>query len=524
MIARAERLARALRTVIGWRRMAAAFVFGALAAVALPPAHLWPFAVLAFAALFWLLEGAARPRSGFWIAWAFSFGYFTASLYWIAFALLVDAPKFAWMIPFATLGLSAGLAIAAGLAGWAFVRIGARGLAGALLLAVLWTAGEWLRGHVLTGFPWNLVGTVWGGAPALMQAAALLGTYGLSLLTVAQGALFATAAGRWPIDTPGQTRARWSGPMLATLILAAMWGGGAWRLTNAEASAVPEIALRLVQPDVPQSLKWDPAARERNFQALLELSKAPGFASRTHLVWPESAVPFALDNDALRRVAVAAVTPSGGLTITGALRVARDAKGGVRVWNSVHAIDGAGALVASYDKFHLVPFGEYVPLRRFLTPLGVEKITAGAIDFSAGPGPMTLDLPGLPAASPLICYEIIFPGEVAAAAARPSWLLNLTNDAWFGITAGPHQHFASARFRAVEEGLPVVRVANNGISGVIDAYGRVTAQLALGRRGVLDAALPSALAATPYARYGDMVLAVLAVIALFLGWVLRRLG
>jgi apolipoprotein N-acyltransferase len=255
---------------------------------------------------------------------------------------------------------------------------------------------------------------------------------------------------------------------------------------------------------------------------LLELTKTPGFADRTHLVWPESAVPFALDNDARLRLAIAAVTPRGGLTITGALRVANDAARGVRVWNSVHAIDGAGALVASYDKFHLVPFGEYVPLRRYLTPLGVEKITAGAIDFTAGPGPATLDLPGLPSASPLICYEVIFPGEVVAPGKRPGWLVNLTNDAWFGITAGPHQHFASARFRAVEEGLPVVRAANNGISGVIDAYGRVTAHLALGRRGVVDAALPAALAPTPYARYGDMSLAALALIALGLAWALRR--
>lgn len=521
MTARLARLGGTLQAKVGWRRIAAAFGFGALSAVALPPAHLWPFAVAGFAALHWLLDGAARPRGGFGIAWAFSFGYFAASLYWIAFALLVDAPKFAWMIPFATLGLSAGLAAFAGLAGWAFVRVGARGVAGALLLAVLWTVGEWLRGHVLTGFPWNLVGTVWGGVPSMMQVAALFGTYGLSLLTVALGALLAAAI-RPAARASGRIGANWSGPILAALVLAAAWGGGAWRLSDVPRANVPDIALRLVQPDVPQSLKWDPAARERNFRALLELTKVPGFADRTHLVWPESAVPFALDNDARLRLAIAAVTPAGGLTITGALRVANDVAGGVRVWNSVHAVDGSGTLIASYDKFHLVPFGEYVPLRRYLTPLGVEKITAGAIDFSAGPGPVTLDLPGLPPASPLICYEVIFPGEVVAATRRPGWLVNVTNDAWFGITAGPHQHFASARFRAVEEGLPVVRAANNGISGVIDPYGRVTAQLALGRRGVLDAALPAALAPTPYARYGDMLLAALTVIVLAIAWALRR--
>ena len=194
-----------------------------------------------------------------------------------------------------------------------------------------------------------------------------------------------------------------------------------------------------------------------------------------------------------------------------------------QIWNSVHAIGPGGGILASYDKFHLVPFGEYVPLRRWLGALGVEKLVQGQADFSTGPGPRTLVLPGLPPVGPLICYEAIFPGRVTARGDRPAWLLNLTNDAWFGISSGPYQHVAMARMRAVEEGLPLVRAANSGVSAVVDAHGRVLASLGLGRRGVVDAALPRALAGPPpYGRYGDWILLPLVLaLGLVLAW-LRR--
>jgi apolipoprotein N-acyltransferase len=217
-------------------------------------------------------------------------------------------------------------------------------------------------------------------------------------------------------------------------------------------------------------------------------------------------VPFVLtdfnpDGPAIRE-ALASATPPGGLLITGAPRARRDVAGQLQLWNSLFAIDRTGAIVATYDKHHLVPFGEYVPFRPLF---GTLVAPAGAIDFSAGPGPQTIALPGLPPASPLICYEAIFPGEVADSAQRPSWLLNISNDAWFGISAGPHQHFAAARFRSVEEGLPLVRSTNDGITAVVDPYGRIVALLALGRTGFVDAALPVALSPTLYARAGDFV-------------------
>jgi apolipoprotein N-acyltransferase len=267
--------------------------------------------------------------------------------------------------------------------------------------------------------------------------------------------------------------------------------------------------LRVVQPNIAQTLKWVPAERARNFERLLELTASPaasGAAPVTHVIWPETAVPFFLERDAGARQAMASVTPSGGGIITGAPRVRTEADGGNRFWNSLHAVDGSGAVVASYNKSHLVPFGEYMPLRGIL-PVG--GIAAGATDFSSGPGPATLQVPGLPPFSPLICYEVIFPGAVKDSGNRPDWLLNVTNDAWYGNSAGPHQHFAISRVRAVEEGLPLVRSANTGISGIVDGYGRVTAYLALGERGIVDAGLPRALPITPYGQVGDIILVVL---------------
>jgi apolipoprotein N-acyltransferase len=266
----------------------------------------------------------------------------------------------------------------------------------------------------------------------------------------------------------------------------------------------PGVRLRLVQANIDQRLKWNPGERAANFGKYLSMTKGPGFDEVTHVIWPETAIPYVVARDAEARAAIAAVVPPKGLLIAGAIRTTLAA--GVKpfqVWNSAHAIDQSARIVGTYDKFHLVPFGEYMPLRGIL-PL--QKITPGAVDFSAGPGPRTLALPGLPPVGLLICYEVIFPGNVLDRGNRPRWLLNLTNDAWFGESTGPYQHFAAARLRAVEEGLALVRSANTGISAVIDPYGRVIARLGLGVEGVLDSPLPLPLEGlTPYARFGDWI-------------------
>ena len=491
-----RRLASALAALTGWRRLLLAGLLGALAAAALPPLYAVPLLLPAFCGALWLLdgagEGAAGGRRAALIGWAFGTGHFAAGLYWVGIAFLVDADRFGWAMPFAVAGLAAGLALFPALAFWLThlsTRLwGLTGIARLFAFAAAWLVGEGLRAWILTGFPWNLLGSVWAFAAAPLQPAALGGVWLLSLITVlAAGAPAAVAA---PARRPALQRAI---VVLLLLLPLAGWSLGAWRLAAAPvlgSDAVEGVRLRVVQPSIPQSLKWRADQRAAHLRLLAELSVAPGTADPTVIIWPETAVPYLLAAEPRLRRELAPLVPPGGYLITGAPRVdPQDPEGAI--WNALHALDGRGEVVATYDKAHLVPFGEYTPFRGLL---GLAKLTVGSRDFSAGPGPVALELPGLPAFSPLICYEVICPGAVtpAAPAAAPGWLLNLTNDAWFGDSSGPYQHFASARIRAVEEGLPLVRAANNGISAVIDSYGRVVDQINLNDRGIIDAELPEA--------------------------------
>ncbi len=523
----AARLKDRLARLAGGRRCAVAFGLGAGAALALPPVHAVVLLIPALVGLVWLIDQAQRPRAAFALGWWFGFGHFAVGLYWIAFPLLVEPERFAWMIPFAVGGLAAAMAAFHGaVAALAWLsqtrsarawRLGAAGAGRVLFLAVFWTALEWLRAWAFTGFPWNLIGTVWTFSPAMIQLAAVTGVYGLSLITVAVAAMPAVLAD--PRDAGGRARSWW--PVAgAFAVLAAVWVGGAVRLSAGTDATVPGVRLRLVQPNIPQALKWAPTERERHLVKQVRLSTRPpsspagaGARPPTHVIWAETAVPYYVANEPALLKALGSVVGDGGALIVGAPRTTPEPTTPFQVWNSLHAIDARGRIAATYDKFHLVPFGEYVPFRRWLP---IAKITHGETDFSRGPGPQTLAIPGLPSVSPLICYEIIFPGAVRAPERRPGWLLNLTNDAWFGLSSGPYQHFAAARLRAVEEGLPLVRVANNGISAIVDPYGRVRVSLGLGREGVVDGDLPMPLVAPPpYGRYRDgMTLAALLAVAL----------
>ncbi len=497
----------------GWQRYGFAALLGALAAASLSPLDLTPVLVVSFTGLIWLADGARSRGGALLLGWSFGFGFFLAGLYWIAAALFVDIAQFWWMVPFAVAGLPAGLAIFTALSQLAAFeaceRLRLAGSARILVFAVCWAAAEYLRGHVLTGFPWNLVGYAWAGAfPGaldVLQSASIIGIYGLSLLTVTAAAL--------PARLGDLGRGRFQAPLAAFLLVAMAAAGGAWRLADAPRANVPGVMLRLVQPSIPETLKNDPKALAENLQRLLALSASPGAAGASDVIWPEAAAPPLLERYPELRRAIAAVIPEGGLLITGAER-GEPLQGWPprQVWNSIIALDDTGAIIATYDKAHLVPFGEYVPLRGILP---IERIAPGIGDFSRGPGPRTLDLPSLPPVSPLICYEAIFPDAVIDPAHRPQWLLNVTNDAWYGVSSGPFQHLAIARVRTVEEGMPLVRAANNGVSAVIDGYGRVLARLDLNAVGVLDAPLPRALGLTLYDRGGDrlfwaLVLALLA--------------
>jgi apolipoprotein N-acyltransferase len=503
-----EALASAVGGTVGKQRAATAAVLGLSAAIALPPLYALPLLIPAFTGLAWLIEGSRSTRSAFAAGWWFGLGHFVLGLYWIAEALLVDPAKFGWMIPFAVLGLSGGLALFPALAASAAYLSNRPGVGRVLILAAAWTGAEWLRGTILTGFPWDLIGYVWTVSDEMLQLTAVTGIYGLSLVTVATAAMPAVLAGT------RRRRRKWLAVPAAAGMLAAIWVAGSQRLEIARTGDVSGVWLRIVQPDIPQTDKGSAGKQEEDFERLLGLSAMPAKAPVSVIIWPETAVSLALNIDSAMRERIAAVVPSGGLVITGAPRAAQEPGGSWRFWNSVFAINAAAGVVASYDKFHLVPFGEYMPLRKYL-PL--DAIAAGPIDFSARPGPQTIDLPRVPPVSPLVCYEAIFPGEVVAPGNRPAWLLNVTNDAWFGDSAGPYQHFAIARTRAVEEGLPLVRAANTGISAVIDPHGRILARLGLGQKGNLDAPLPKALGEpTPYARFGDWT--VLAMLLAAVGW------
>jgi len=486
-------LAQRLSRLAGWRRYAVAFSTGVLAMLSLPPVYVLPVLYVAFPVLVWMLAGVSSRRAAFALGWWFGFGWFVVSLYWIGNALLIFGDRHAWMIPFAVLGLPAFLAIYTGLAGLV-ATLGRNHLERALWLSAGWVAAEWLRGHAFTGFPWNLVGYSWMGSDALMQAASVVGVYGLSLGAVVSASLPAVLA------MPGR-RLRYGAVAAAVLIPALSLAGGMWRLAGAPApgdAVEPGIGIRIVQAGIPQREKWRRDLRGRNLATNLRLSveKRPDWV--THIVWPENAATFFIEEEPGYRQAMARVTPPGGLLITGAPRRSGPP---LEIWNSVFAVDSRGDVVGRYDKSHLVPFGEYVPLREYLP---ISKVTQGAVDYSAGDGPKTLHLPGIPPVSPLVCYEAIFPGGVVDETDRPAWMLNLTNDAWYGISAGPHQHLAISRLRAVEEGMPIVRAANTGISAVADSFGRELGRIGLDRQGVLDFRLPKSLpVATLYARYGD---------------------
>lgn len=515
---RVGRLGAGVAGLAGWRRRGLAFGLGALAALALPPVHLLPVLLLAFPGLVWLCDGADSRRAAFGAGFWFGSGWFVVGLYWISHALLTDPARFGWMIPFAVFGLSGLLAAFVGLATLLVHLLKLRGPAAIPALAAAWTVSEWLRSWVLTGFPWNPLGSVWDVSAAMLQLGALAGVFGLSLLTALAAMLPAVLA------YPLAPRVKAAALAVACLLPLAAFAGGAARLAAAPpagAEAVPGLRLRLVQAAIDQAHKWREELRQRNLETHVELSRSPGFDAVTHVVWPETAAAFFLDLDAPRRALAARAAPPGGLLLTGAPRITPEGVEPFQVWNSLMAVDDQARMAGIYDKVHLVPFGEYVPLRKLLP---IAKVTHGATDFSPGPGLRTLDLPGLPPFSTLICYEAIFPGAVVGAGQpRPAWLLTITNDGWFGMSAGPYQHLAAARMRAIEEGLPMVRAANTGISAVFDAYGREMGRLPLGVRGVLDADLPKPVpGSTIFGSYGNLLPLAAAALLLMVSLRLRK--
>jgi apolipoprotein N-acyltransferase len=500
----------------GWKRAGIALAAGALSDLAMAPFNAWPVLFLTFPVVVWLIDGAAGGRwrgipaaamTGFW----FGLGYFVPGLYWIGYAFLVDASTFAWLLPFAVLGLPAYLALFMA-AGFALARLlwysdASRVCALAFGLAV----SEWLRGHVLTGFPWNALGYALSEPLALAQSASLIGLWGMTFLAVA---IFASPAVLIDRDVRGRTP--WIAPLAALLLLVVMGGFGAVRLSQ-NPTVLGQIKLRIMQPNLEQDAKFNYAAKAAVMQKYLTLSdrasgpQSTGVRDANILIWPESAFPFFLTREADAMAEIAELLPKGTVLIAGSVR-APDLAPGARItaaYNSIYVIDHDGSVVSIYDKLHLVPFGEYLPLQNYMERMGFEQLTRQQGGFMAGSVRRILEVPNAPGALPLICYEAIFPAIAWSPDDRPGWMVNLTNDGWFGISTGPYQHLQQARMRAIEQGLPLVRAANTGISAVIDPSGRVVARLGLGLEGVLDSRLPSPIAATIYAKLGDIPAAII---------------
>lgn len=517
----ADRAVSALTALAGWRRNLAIFTLGAVSTLAFAPFFAWPVLFVTMPALVWLANaeaGLPNPIRATAIAWWwFGFGYFFTGLLWIGEAFLVEAEIFGWLLPFAITLLPAGMALYWALAGAAAAAIwpGSKAhetfpdIARVLIVACTIAAAEWVRGNLLTGFPWNTPGIALTMPLPLMQSVSVLGIYGLTLWTVFICSLPVILIMNANTSKKSKTAliATISGcPILIAYIL------GMWHLAAPPSPFLNGVKIRIVQPSVPQRDKWIAEKQSAIFADHLALSREGTGGAKgnldgiSHIIWPEASMPFGPLEHPEALSAIGQLLPQNVTLLAGALRAERDENGARKAYNSLLVFGDSGKLEAIYDKIHLVPFGEYLPFQTALESLGLQSLTRQRGGFTPGlvPKPL-LNVPGLPPIAPLICYEAIFPNEVVQTKQRPGLLLIVTNDGWFGNSTGPYQHFHQARIRAVEQGLSVIRAANNGISGVIDPEGRILALINLNRRTTIDARVPQMRSETVYARWGDLI-------------------
>jgi apolipoprotein N-acyltransferase len=483
-----------------------AFIVGALSAFGFAPTGWWPLSVIALAWLIRQLVRQPRLRKGAAIGWWFGLGQFTVGLNWIATAFTFQAAMPAWLGWIAVVLLSLYLAVYPALACGVAAKLGdGDRLRTTLLLAGAWAIAEWARGVVFTGFPWNPIGVLWVGKPAA-QAARLIGTYGLSALVIlAAGALGLALRGQW----------RRVAPALALPFAAWIYG-----IAIPGAPPATPTRITVVQPDIGQDKRWSEAAEGERDARMAYLSQRTD--PRPHLLlWPESGVTAFLEEEPAARARLAKLLGPQDLLLTGGLALVRDAQGNLTAArNSLFALGPDGRILARYDKAHLVPYGEYLPMRPQLSAIGLSRLAPGDLDFMPGPGPRSLALPGFGTVGVQVCYEIVFSGHVVDRAGRPRFIFNPSNDAWFGRW-GPPQHLAQARLRAIEEGLPVVRATPTGISAVIAADGRVLASLGWHAAGRIDAALPAARSPTPFAFLGNLLAMAFALLLVALAFAVR---
>ena len=513
-----------------WIVALAALLAGLAAGLAHPPFGLLP-GLLAYGAILRLGDGAPSRRAAFFRGWMAGLGYFAVGVWWVVEAFLVDAATYGWMAPFALVLLASGLALFWG-AGLMLYRLAApSGPLRVLVFAGALSLMEWLRGTLFTGFPWNLPGETWRAGSAPSQLAAFVGAYGLTWITLALAAAPAL------VFDPGSRRRRATVLAVTVVAAAGLYGAGAWRLDHAAPMAGPTPRLRIVQANIDQKDKWRPENLPQVFAAYVGLTTGPAAVRPDIVIWPEGALPAVIDDllaaDSPYAAGLAAALAPGQALLMGANRAEYGPGGKTLYFNSLIAFRRApdGLRVTGvYDKHRLVPFGEYLPLGQAATKLGLRSLVHMPEDFSHGPAPAPISPQGLPPVQPLICYEALFPGFTSQAvrrgAARPSWIVNVSNDAWFGPTSGPLQHLNLASYRAIEEGLPIVRATPTGVSAVIDAHGRILpdGRLRLEVAGIIDADLPARLQPTLYSRFGEVAFACMLLVSVLILGATRRCG
>ena len=504
------RLAQICILAYGWRRALLMLFAGAVAALSMPPLFFLPALFLALPLWVWCLDGAEAGQGwrrffgpAFSIGFFFGLGYFLVAIHWVGAAFFVDGGIMLFFMPFAVLALAAALALFWGFASAVAHLFWYHSPFRILVLAIALSVAEFARGHLFTGFPFDLLGYALTANDTMMQFASIVGVYGLTFIATL---IAFTPALVWPADDRALT-ARLIPFFAALVVLAAQLGFGQYRLNTIHITERNDMRLRLVQPNIEQADKWRPDARQTVFKRLLSLSETrtdpadTGLTGITHLVWPESALPFFLADYPGALVDIAALLPPGTTLLTGAPR--RDVLAGNEGadFNSILAINADGEILSTYDKTHLVPVGEYLPFKSLFRALGLQQFVPGARGWTAGEARRLMQTPTTPAFLPLICYEAIFSGDLGAGISEAQFILNITNDGWFDGSVGPAQLFHHARVRAAEHGIAMVRVANTGITAMIDPLGRLSGSLAPGEMGLIDVNMPQRIAPTLFSKW-----------------------
>lgn len=493
----------------GWRAYLGMLLLGAMSSLGFAPLGYWPLTLLALALLMAAVEASANKRQAFGRGWLFGLGHFTIGLNWIAGAFQFQDAMPVWFGWGAVVGLSLYLAlfpaVVAGIA-WRFGK--GRPLSFLFLFAASWLVAEYMRASLFTGFAWNPIGVI---AVDRASVAALIGTYGL-------GAIVILAAGAMWLALRRDGR----GAVIAAFLpLLALAYGLEGRVSPRPVAASVQPLIHIVQPNIGQQDKWRDDYAAQNFARLARLSGHAGAAPRL-IFWPEAAIPDYLEDEPWARARIASLIGPRDVLLTGGVSIVWGKDDQAKAaHNSLFAVDGQGRLRGRYDKAHLVPFGEYLPMRPWLSAIGLSRLVPGDLDFWPGPGAQTIDLPGFGRMGAQVCYEIIFSGHVVDRAHRPDFLFNPSNDAWFG-SWGPPQHLAQARLRAVEEAMPILRSTPTGISAVVDAEGRIVAALPFRKAGFITTHLPAPRAPTLFAQFGNRLSFGLAMILLLAAIALRK--